>query len=739
MNTKNTIRLAFMLLAVMISACKNKSVDYSLFEIQDEYIQAESTNAVITGTYSFDGEVNGMKFNLGLDKKLTDAVSTPMYLEGCDFSVSIDGMKPGTMYYYCYSVDFGLKNEYLTKIDSFMTLQGIPAVETIEAIAAGESSCQVKCKVTSDGGADIAERGIYWNTTGEPGINDHKVKHAENGLGDYLCRLEGLEPNTIYFIRAYASNIKGIGLGNVVEFQTGNSTELPTVATKQVVEITQTTALCGGKIVNEGSSPVTQCGICWGTSPNPIVEGEHIPSHSNEDDFSVDLSGLSPGTTYYVCAYATNGEGTGYGEIIDFSTFSPNLFNISVSCSPIEGGHAEGGGAFAGGVEHQVKATANTHYDFNNWTENGNVVSTNANYTFTVTGNRNLVANFTIKQYHIEATSEPSNGGIIIGNGNYNYGQTCTLTATANEGYVFEKWTENGIGIPNGQSTYEFTVTGPRTLVAHFSALPQIPEGAIDALFSVSPSLQVYFSQGNLQYKASTQTWRFAENQWDYVGGTTYQGQGCGTVYENGVQCDNTQISQSYSGWIDLFGWGTGNDPTKTNLIYENYNEFYEWGDNPISNGGNVAGLWRTLTKDEWNYVFYTRQASTVNGTPNARFMKAIVNNVKGVILFPDSYSHPSDVHPYPENINKDEVDFLISYSSSDWHSMQENGCVFLPVTGLRQGLAFGSFEEGRFWSSTSNGDVNRFGLRFTSEMLKPDYGTSAFLGESVRLVHEHH
>ena len=103
--------------------------------------------------------------------------------------------------------------------------------------------------------------------------------------------------------------------------------------------------------------------------------------------------------------------------------------------------------------------------------------------------------------------------------------------------------------------------------------------------FSVSDGVQVHLSQGNLQYQARKRTWRFAENQYDIVGN------------------DNSKISSSYSEWIDLFGWGTGKNPTKTNTGYSDYSDFVDWGKNAISNGGNKAKLWRTLTMDEWVYI----------------------------------------------------------------------------------------------------------------------------------------
>ena len=98
-------------------------------------------------------------------------------------------------------------------------------------------------------------------------------------------------------------------------------------------------------------------------------------------------------------------------------------------------------------------------------------------------------------------------------------------------------------------------------------------EGALSGKFSISNSEKVCFSQGNLQYQASTSTWRFAEHQYDIIGAA------------------NANISDTYDGWIDLFGWGTGDDPTKHTTDNNDYSVFTDWGVNRISNGGDAENL----------------------------------------------------------------------------------------------------------------------------------------------------
>ena len=225
----------------------------------------------------------------------------------------------------------------------------------------------------------------------------------------------------------------------------------------------------------------------------------------------------------------------------------------------------------------------------------------------------------------------------------------------------------------------------------------QIQDGAIRAEFSVSDSTKVYFSQGNLQYQASTNTWRFAEHQWDFVGN------------------DNVNISEKYAGWIDLFGWGTSGwnsganayQPYSTSTVYSDYypdGSYYndltgsyanaDWGVyNKISNGGNVAGMWRTLTNSEWNYVISNRS--------DARYLRgtATVNGVNGLILLPDNWTLQTGVtFTYGEGGWSQNT-----YSASEWSKMEANGAVFLPAAGYRNrtGVYFvGS--SGYYWSSSA-------------------------------------
>jgi hypothetical protein len=195
----------------------------------------------------------------------------------------------------------------------------------------------------------------------------------------------------------------------------------------------------------------------------------------NDDDPNAGVSGFSitlqAGTLYYAVntGYSNSSAGA-YSMVISGpgTVTSSQTYTITTSSSPANGGSTGGGGTFAGGTSRTVTATANSGYTFSNWTENSSVVSSSASYTFTLTSNRNLVANFAPVTYTVTTSSSPSNGGTTSGDGTFAAGSSQTVTATANSGFTFNNWTENATVVSTSAS-YTFTLNGNRTLVANFA------------------------------------------------------------------------------------------------------------------------------------------------------------------------------------------------------------------------------------------------------------------------------
>ena len=177
-------------------------------------------------------------------------------------------------------------------------------------------------------------------------------------------------------------------------------------------------------------------------------------------------------------------------------------FNVNVSASPLEGGMVTGGGTYQEGKICMVKATANEGYIFNNWTEGGNVVSTDTDYNFVVSGDHALVANFSSAICSINVSANPFEGGTITGGGNYRLGQSCTIRAIANQGYTFLNWMENG-NVVSTDAMYTFNVDGHHTFEAIFvngtvNEFDFSPSGSIDGFEYVDLGLSVKWATCNI-------------------------------------------------------------------------------------------------------------------------------------------------------------------------------------------------------------------------------------------------
>ena len=188
---------------------------------------------------------------------------------------------------------------------------------------------------------------------------------------------------------------------------------------------------------------------------------------NNVSSTSYDDNNLASGSyEYYVKTNYYAGESAASNHVTA-QIGAGNYLPITATANPTAGGTITGTGSYLQGSTCTLTATPNTGYHFVNWTKNGTVVSTNTTYSFTVTEAASFVANFEINSYDITVSANPAVGGTVTGGGTFNYGASCTLTATANTDYNFVNWTKNGTEVSTN-ATYSFTVTEAAVYVANF-------------------------------------------------------------------------------------------------------------------------------------------------------------------------------------------------------------------------------------------------------------------------------
>ena len=249
---------------------------------------------------------------------------------------------------------------------------------------------------------------------------------------------------------------------------------------------------------------------------------------------------------------------------------------------------------------------------------------------------------------------------------------------------------------------------------------PTIPNRRI-GVFSVAPDKQVSFSQGNLQYLPAINLWKFADTQYEYLGNA------------------NKYLKPTFRNWVDLFGWSANNTTapfgvsTSTNVA-DYAGEFVDWGTNTIC--GEAPGTWRTLSADEWEYLFEKRKNALQLRS------KGSIDGHRGHILLPDDWVLPEGMQfvAEPDNLTM-ELD-INTYTPAEWSIMEKAGAVFLPAAGRRDGTTVGYLVEySGVWSSTSTTNTNAFHTyyNYDSQIIEHHWtsATSRINGRSVRLVHD--
>ena len=626
------------------------------------------------------------------------------------------------------------------------------------------TSAVVGGTVTVPDGGHVFLRGVCWGTEPAPDIDGNHII-GDNVAGSQSFTLTGLTPNTVYYVRAYAVTDCGLAYGEEQSFTSG---PLPSYTVTISFNPIDGGTATGDGIYEEGQSCTVSAAANDGYAFTNWTENGIVVSISPTYSFTVDsdrtlMANFIPGDHAYVdlglpsgLLWATCNVGAenpeDYGDYFAWGETTPkesytweNYIYMMLGASSWD--------------PKLIKYCINSDDGYNGFTDNLLTLlpeddAATANWgndwrTPTRTECLELINNTTHSWIALNGVNgclfTASNGnsifipaagfydsfsGDLYDIGNIVVSWSSSLVEDYHSTEVWVLISRDGSNYPRmgdgGSRPHGITVRAVRSSAA--------PTGAINGKFTVnSNGDQVYFSQGNLQYigSASTPYWRFAENQWDYLGTTTSQ------------NSSNQNVDR------DLFGWATSGydhgsvcyqpwSTSKTDSDYyaygdEDYNLYdgtgqADWGYNAISNGGNQQNRWRTLTLSEWGYVFKWR------ATPSGiRYAKAVLNGVNGVVLLPDDWN--TSVYSL-SNTNNSGANFSTNIiTSSQWSALEQNGAVFLPAAGNRNGTSvYNAGSSGLYWSATSRDDCDCWYFEFGSSYLDTDYDWR-YYGGSVRLV----
>ncbi|KAB1157953.1 Lcl domain-containing protein [Flavobacterium luteum] len=335
MKKLNLLKIIIFLITIHFISCTNE-FDYGkiINAVKTlEFSNVTQTTANVSGNIITDNgaSITSRGICYGIDNNPTISGPKKLYdtAELGNFTCTIDNLEPSTTYYArayatnSYGTAYGVSITFTTLKATVPIISSTTAANLVTATTAKTGGI-----ITNSGASNVISRGVcYSSTSAVPTIANSKTNNG-TGIGSFISLIDGLTPNTIYYIRAYATNGIGTAYGDVKSFSTTTATIPTGIITTTASAITLTSASSGGTISNDGGASITSRGICWSTTTtSPTIVNTKSINGSGVGAYTSALTSLTPGTTYYVRAYATNNVGTAYGNTIAFNTIAATIPN----------------------------------------------------------------------------------------------------------------------------------------------------------------------------------------------------------------------------------------------------------------------------------------------------------------------------------------------------------------------------------------------------------------------------
>ena len=308
---------------LFVSCERDEEINIRFLEVLVEKLTPSYTSVYVEVDLAFSGTYDSYRFagadvQYATSQDFVDYQSVEMQWswDNSCYKVRIEDLTPNTTYYVRYYAETDYSSAMTREISEFKTLQpSVPMIILKSISDVWDTHAKAEIALGFDGGAPISEMGICWDTQTAPAVEKNKLSTKDTSA---ILDITSLQPNTKYYVRAYAKNKTGIGYSEEKSFISLTS---PEVQTNEVQNFPNTSAvLLSGILTFNGNDTETTVGFCWSEDTDPSISGNRQEVKAFDNAFTYQLSNLKDETLYYVCTYAKNKIGITYGNVLSFTT-----------------------------------------------------------------------------------------------------------------------------------------------------------------------------------------------------------------------------------------------------------------------------------------------------------------------------------------------------------------------------------------------------------------------------------
>ena len=292
--------IALCLLLALVGCQREEDMEIVNATINNERIDPSYSSVSISCNINCNATVNQVKAYISTTTDFSNA-QTQLLVEQKKgtYAAKINGLANNTTYYVCYKISNNYSSFILDKTSQFKTIPyTTPTVSTTPSSEITHNSAIMGGKIVDNGGLTITNCGVVYSKSPNPTIKNGTKVESKEKTESFTCTINDLDFTTTYYARAYAINEKGIAYGEEVSFKTNGTTA--SLDTLSISDVTATSAVISGALLNNGGESITALGVCYGVNQSPTLEDATVVNAELDGlKFSVLLNDLQKGKIKY--------------------------------------------------------------------------------------------------------------------------------------------------------------------------------------------------------------------------------------------------------------------------------------------------------------------------------------------------------------------------------------------------------------------------------------------------------